>query len=56
MQQRTTKVNASEETIQIGPIRIRFLLTGDDSLCCRHSSRITCAMGMFQRLSEAYGA
>jgi quercetin dioxygenase-like cupin family protein len=31
MQQRTTKVNASEETIQIGPIRIRFLLTGDDS-------------------------
>ena len=31
MQQRTTKVNASEETIQIGPIAIRFLLTGDDS-------------------------
>src|ERR1017187_7712519 len=31
MQQRTTKVNASEETIQIGPIRIRFLLTSDDS-------------------------
>ena len=31
MQQRTTKVNASEETIQIGPIRIRFLLTGVDS-------------------------
>ena len=31
MPQRTTKVNASEETIQIGPIGIRFLLTGDDS-------------------------
>jgi quercetin dioxygenase-like cupin family protein len=31
MRQRTTKVNASEETIQIGPIGIRFLLTGDDS-------------------------
>lgn len=25
------KVNASEETIQIGPLEIRFLLTGDDS-------------------------
>ena len=25
------KVNASEETIQIGPLGIRFLLTGDDS-------------------------
>jgi len=31
MPQRTSKVNASEETIQIGPIGIRFLLTGDDS-------------------------
>ena len=31
MQQRTTRVNPSEETIQIGPIGIRFLLTGDDS-------------------------
>ena len=31
MQQGTTRVNASEETIQIGPIGIRFLLTGDDS-------------------------
>src|SRR5438477_10305933 len=31
MQQRTTKVNASEETIKIGPLGIRFLLTGDDS-------------------------
>ena len=31
MQQRTSKVNASEETIQIGPIGVRFLLTGDDS-------------------------
>ena len=29
--QHTTKVNASEETIQIGPIAVRFLLTGDDS-------------------------
>ena len=25
------RVNASEETIKIGPIGIRFLLTGDDS-------------------------
>jgi quercetin dioxygenase-like cupin family protein len=31
MHQHTTKVNASEETIQVGPIGIRFLLTGDDS-------------------------
>jgi len=31
MQQRTTQVNPSEETIEIGPLRIRFLLTGDDS-------------------------
>src|SRR5436309_9826541 len=31
MQQRTTRVNASEETINIGPLGIRFLLTGDDS-------------------------
>jgi quercetin dioxygenase-like cupin family protein len=30
MQQRTT-VNPSEETITIGPLGIRFLLTGDDS-------------------------
>ena len=27
----TAKVNASEETINIGPLGIRFLLTGDDS-------------------------
>jgi quercetin dioxygenase-like cupin family protein len=31
MQQPATRVNASEETIQVGPIGIRFLLTGDDS-------------------------
>src|SRR5215468_11077986 len=31
MQQRTTRVNPSEETIKIGPVVIRFLLTGDDS-------------------------
>ena len=31
MQQRTTRVNASEETIKVGPLGIRFLLTGDDS-------------------------
>jgi quercetin dioxygenase-like cupin family protein len=31
MQQRRTRVNASEETIKIGPLGIRFLLTGDDS-------------------------
>ena len=31
MRQRTIKINASEETIQVGSIRIRFLLTGDDS-------------------------
>ena len=29
--QHTTKVNASEETIQVGPVNIRFLLTGQDS-------------------------
>jgi len=31
MYQRTTRVNPSEETIKIGPLGIRFLLTGDDS-------------------------
>jgi quercetin dioxygenase-like cupin family protein len=31
MQQRKTSVNPSEETITIGPLGIRFLLTGDDS-------------------------
>ena len=31
MQQRRTRVNPAEETIKIGPLRIRFLLTGDDS-------------------------
>jgi mannose-6-phosphate isomerase-like protein (cupin superfamily) len=31
MQQHKTRVNASEETIKIGPLAIRFLLTGDDS-------------------------
>ncbi len=31
MRQRTTRVNASEETIKIGPLEIRFLLTGEDS-------------------------
>jgi quercetin dioxygenase-like cupin family protein len=31
MQQRTTRVNPSEESIKIGPLGIRFLLTGDDS-------------------------
>jgi len=31
MQQRTIRVNASEEIIKIGPLGIRFLLTGDDS-------------------------
>jgi quercetin dioxygenase-like cupin family protein len=31
MQQRRTRVNPSEETIAIGPLGIRFLLTGDDS-------------------------
>jgi hypothetical protein len=28
MQQRTARVNVSEETIQIGQVRTRFLLTG----------------------------
>jgi quercetin dioxygenase-like cupin family protein len=31
MQQRTAGVNPSEESIKIGPLGIRFLLTGDDS-------------------------
>ena len=31
MPQRTITPNPSEETIQVGPIGIRFLLTGDDS-------------------------
>jgi quercetin dioxygenase-like cupin family protein len=31
MQQGTTRVNPSEETIRIGPLEIRFLLTSDDS-------------------------
>lgn len=29
--QRATKVNPSEEAIKVGPIGIRFLVTGDDS-------------------------
>ncbi len=31
MQQGATKINPSEETITIGPLGIRFLLTADDS-------------------------
>ncbi len=31
MQQLGTRVNPSQETIEIGPLRIRVLLTGDDS-------------------------
>ena len=31
MQPHMTRVNPSEETIKIGPLGIRFLLTGDDS-------------------------
>jgi quercetin dioxygenase-like cupin family protein len=31
MVERTTKVNPSEETIKIGPLEIRFLLTSEDS-------------------------
>lgn len=31
MKQSTTTVNPSEETIKIGPVDIRFLLTSDDS-------------------------
>jgi quercetin dioxygenase-like cupin family protein len=31
MQQHKTRLNPSEETINIGPLAIRFLLTGDDS-------------------------
>ena len=31
MQQAATKVNPSEENIEIGPLGIRFLLTGNDS-------------------------
>jgi len=31
MKSRTNRVNPSEETIKIGPLGIRFLLTGDDS-------------------------
>ena len=30
-QQRATTINPSEETFQVGPIGIRFFLTGDDS-------------------------
>ncbi len=31
MQPSTNRINPSEETIKIGPLGIRFLLTGDDS-------------------------
>ena len=31
MQQHTTTINPSEETIQIGPVNVRFLITGEDS-------------------------
>jgi quercetin dioxygenase-like cupin family protein len=31
MPQRKTRINPSEEIIKIGPLEIRFLLTGDDS-------------------------
>jgi quercetin dioxygenase-like cupin family protein len=31
MQQHTTRINPSQETIKIGPLEIRFLVTGEDS-------------------------
>ena len=31
MQQNTARVNPSEETIKIGPLGVRFLVTGEDS-------------------------
>ena len=31
MRHGTTEVNPSEETIKIGPVQVRFLLTGEDS-------------------------
>lgn len=31
MEKRTSRVNPSEETIRIGPLGIRFLITGEDS-------------------------
>ncbi len=31
MEKRITKINPSEETIKIGPLGIRFLITGEDS-------------------------
>ena len=31
MRQRTTRINPSEQTFKIGPVGIRFLLTGNDS-------------------------
>jgi quercetin dioxygenase-like cupin family protein len=31
MQQHTARINPSEETIKIGPLEIRFLVTGEDS-------------------------
>ncbi len=31
MKQSATRVNTSEEIIKIGPLAIRFLVTGDDS-------------------------
>ncbi|HEX6805641.1 MAG TPA: cupin domain-containing protein [Terriglobales bacterium] len=34
MQQHTTRINPSEEAITIGPLRIRFLITSEDSRGC----------------------
>jgi len=33
MQQTTTRINPSEETIKIGPVEVPFLLTSNDSNC-----------------------
>ena len=53
MQQRATKVNPSEETINVGSTgdSIRFLLTGDDSTAaCQYSRFLSPAGIRYQRL------
>jgi hypothetical protein len=45
MQKRTIRVNPSEETIKIGLLGIRFLLTGDDSMVARRCSRFSSPLG-----------
>lgn len=49
MEQHTTRVNPSEETIKIGPVGIRFLVTGEDS--CGSASVFEVCVPVGQKLA-----